>query len=81
MNVFRCAIDTIAKHHALSLAVIKECGGAENFFKMFPNLDYDGFLQPDVMKMWGPVYKNAKHWETLKTRNQETTLVLNHGQV
>lgn len=41
---------TIAKHHALGHAMIQECGGSEAFFKMFPNLDFEAFETPILLK-------------------------------
>lgn len=54
----RFAIKTLAKHDALSHAMIQEAGGEENFFRQFPNLNFDGRKRPFCAQVCGEAIKN-----------------------
>lgn len=41
MIFYSFALETLAKHHALTYAMIAETGGEEAFSKKFPNIDAD----------------------------------------
>ncbi|CAL8123631.1 unnamed protein product [Orchesella dallaii] len=53
------AIQTLAKHHAISHAMIQNYGGSEKFFKKFPNLNYESFTRPAFRAMIEPALTNA----------------------
>ncbi|CAL8070780.1 unnamed protein product [Orchesella dallaii] len=59
LDAVRFAIATIAKHHAISYALIQEMGGPQNFFKRFPNLDFEAFYQPTGRAMMEPMLENG----------------------
>ncbi|ODM98198.1 hypothetical protein Ocin01_08480 [Orchesella cincta] len=58
LNTTRVAIKTLAKHHAISYAVIEE-EGAENFFKRFANLDFEAYTQPTARTTVEPMLDNG----------------------
>ncbi|CAL8123619.1 unnamed protein product [Orchesella dallaii] len=51
LDAVRFAVTTLAKHHAISYAFIKESDGPENFFKRFQNLDFEAYAQPTARAM------------------------------
>ncbi|ODM93651.1 hypothetical protein Ocin01_13029, partial [Orchesella cincta] len=53
------AIQTLAKHHAISHAMIQKYGGPGEFFKQFPNLDFESFTRPAFRAMLQPALENA----------------------
>ncbi|ODN02392.1 putative oxidoreductase dhs-27 [Orchesella cincta] len=59
LEAIRFAIINLAKHHAISYALIQEMGGPENFFKRFPNLDFEVYTQPTARTMMDPMIENA----------------------
>ncbi|ODN02403.1 putative oxidoreductase dhs-27 [Orchesella cincta] len=59
LDAVRFAIKTLAKHHAISYALIHEMGGPENFFKKFPNLDFECFNIPNARTMMEPMMNNG----------------------
>lgn len=75
----RFALITLAKHHAISYAMIQEEGGAEKFFKRFPNLDYEGFDKPQFIDMMQPICTNSLNLnlKILKVINNLTSFFVN----
>ncbi|CAL8070772.1 unnamed protein product [Orchesella dallaii] len=59
LDAVRMAIATLAKHHAISYAFIQEMGGPQNFFKRFPNLNFEAFNQPTARAMMDPMCENG----------------------
>ncbi|ODM93654.1 hypothetical protein Ocin01_13030 [Orchesella cincta] len=59
MEAVSFAIDHLAKHHAISYALINEFGGPGPFFTRFPTLDIDAFSTPAFQKMFGPVVESS----------------------
>lgn len=52
--VGRLALVSLARHHAISHALIQHCGGAEAFFIKFPSLDHEAFRQPAERNLLEP---------------------------
>ncbi|CAL8070771.1 unnamed protein product [Orchesella dallaii] len=59
LEATKLGINSLAKHHAISYALIQEMGGPEPFFQRFPNLDFEVYNQPSARKMIAPMVDNA----------------------
>lgn len=53
-NAAQFALATLAKHHAISYAYIKEIGGPKEFFKRFTDFDFLGFDNKNVRSLLVP---------------------------
>ncbi|ODN02404.1 putative oxidoreductase dhs-27 [Orchesella cincta] len=59
LEAVRFAITTLAKHHAISYALIQEMGGPENFFKRFKNLNFEMYATSKARSIMEPMIENA----------------------
>lgn len=55
----RLALTNLAKHHAISYALIRELGDAKLFFQRFPNLECEAFCIESNRDMLGPSFDNG----------------------
>lgn len=58
-DCFRFCLTSIARHHAISRAVVESLGNSEIFFKRFPYLDFEGFAQPWAYNLIGNMMEKA----------------------
>ncbi|CAL8138694.1 unnamed protein product [Orchesella dallaii] len=59
LETARVSIATLAKHHGISYAFIKDQGGPENFFKKFIHLDFEAYTQPTAKSTIEPMLDNG----------------------
>lgn len=59
LSDYRTALTTLAKHHAISYAFVKENGGPDEFFNRFPNLNFEAFNQDILKVMLEPLIENG----------------------
>ncbi|CAL8070783.1 unnamed protein product [Orchesella dallaii] len=59
LDATKIAIKSLAKHHAISHALIQEMGGPEPFFQRFRNLDFEVYNQPTARNLMAPMIDNS----------------------
>lgn len=72
------AIKTLAKHHAISYAMIKEAGSVKRFFKRFTDLDFESYRNPYFMDLTKPLLINglSANLKILEVSNTKNSLDL-----
>jgi len=56
---FRVTLTTLAQHHAISFAIIKEHQGAQQFFNRFKDLDFECYHTSQARGSLEPLLENG----------------------